>query len=262
MIRTVQPTNLAPNTAAAATPPHPIFWLGVHEPAWLARSTVPLFVSYPRLCRRVSLPRAACDWALDSGAFTELSHFGAWRTGADKYAADSLLYSLAIGRLQWAAPQDWCCEPTVLARTGLSVAQHQRRTTDNFLALRRRLGSLVIPVLQGWAPSEYLAHVDQYRHAGVPLDAEPLVGVGSVCRRQSSNVIRPILEPLTAAGLTLHGFGIKVRGLRLCADLLASADSMAWSYHARRRPALAGCAHPHCQNCLRYALWWRSKMVA
>jgi hypothetical protein len=237
------------------------FLLGCPEPSWLASSPVPLFVSYRRLLRRVALPRATCSWALDSGAFTELAQFGAWRTGPDQYAADVRTYSWAIGRLLWAAPQDWPCEPTVLAKTGLTVSEHQRRTTDNYLALRLRLGPLVIPVVQGSAPADYMRHVEQYAAAGVDLVREPLVGVGSVCRRQKERSLRSVLEPLAGAGLKLHGFGVKALGLKLCADLLVSADSMAWSYHARRRPALAECSHANCNSCLRYALWWRSAVA-
>ena len=40
--------------------------------------------------------------------------------------------------LEWAAPMDWMCEPAMLARTGLTVEDHQRRTVANFLELRER----------------------------------------------------------------------------------------------------------------------------
>jgi hypothetical protein len=238
------------------------FWLGCHNATWLTRSPVRLFLSARQLARRVSLPRASVDWALDSGAFTELSRFGSWQTSAEAYSADALLYSIAIGRLRWVAPQDWPCEPLLLSTTGLSVSDHQRRTTDNFLLLRRSLGSLVVPVVQGWEPSQYLAHVEQYAAAGISLSSEPLVGVGSVCRRQRARELRSVLEPLAGAGLKLHGFGVKSLGLRTCSDLLTSADSSAWSYHARRRDVLPGCSgHHSCSNCLRYALWWRSAVA-
>jgi hypothetical protein len=36
---------------------------------------------------------------------------------------------------------------------------------------------------------------------------------------------------------------------------------MAWSYRARRSPALPGCTgHRNCANCLRYALAWRARL--
>jgi hypothetical protein len=64
------------------------FYLGVPEPAWLARTSVPLFLSRRRLARQRSLPRARGPWALDSGGFTELSLYGRWQTGERQYAAE------------------------------------------------------------------------------------------------------------------------------------------------------------------------------
>lgn len=67
-----------------------------------------------------------------------------------------------------------------------------------------------------------------------------------------------------ACGLgNLHGFGFKVKGLELVADCLQSADSLAWSFHARKRPALPGCVgHKSCSNCERYALAWRERLLS
>ena len=43
------------------------------------------------------------------------------------------------------------------------------------------------------------------------------------------------------------------------ADCLASADSLAWSFEARRAAPLPGCGHASCANCLRYAVAWRER---
>ena len=52
----------------------------------------------------------------------------------------------------WAAPQDWMCEPAIIAKTGLAVVEHQRRTVTNFLELQALAPDLpFIPVLHGWA---------------------------------------------------------------------------------------------------------------
>jgi hypothetical protein len=67
---------------------------------------------------------------------------------------------------------------------------------------------------------------------------------------------------LAGYGFALHGFGIKTRGLGRYAALLASADSMAWSYNARRHTALPGCPHRNCANCPRWALRWRERVLA
>jgi hypothetical protein len=44
---------------------------------------------------------------------------------------------------------------------------------------------------------------------------------------------------------------------------IASADSMAWSYVARRRKVkLDGCTHATCSNCMRWAIdWYRTRIV-
>jgi hypothetical protein len=83
-----------------------------------------------------------------------------------------------------------------------------------------------------------------------------------VCRRQSTGQIAVIVTTLAALGLRLHGFGIKTSGLHLYGHQLASADSMAWSYAARRAPALPGCTgHRNCANCLTYAAAWRTRIL-
>ena len=118
-------------------------------------------------------------------------------------------------------------------------------------------------MVQGWRLADYLACVDLYASAGVDLAALPRVGLGSVCRRQSTAEIAVIVTALAALGLRLHGFGIKTSGLGQYGHLLASADSMAWSYAARRAPALPGCTgHRNCANCLTYATAWRTRILA
>jgi hypothetical protein len=56
--------------------------------------------------------------ALDSGGFTELRLHGGWRTTAAEYVTVVRRYRDQIGCLEWAAPQDWMCEPFMLAKTG------------------------------------------------------------------------------------------------------------------------------------------------
>jgi hypothetical protein len=213
----------------------PAFFLGAHRPHWLAASEVPLFVSHNRLHDRRSFPRARMPWALDSGAFTEISQHGRHRTSPAAYARRVALYQSEIGALCFASIQDWMCEPDVLRVTGLSVLEHQRRTLDNY----RRLLDLApfipwLPVVQGWSLGEYLAHVEMYDRAGIDLRHCTRVGVGSICRRQGSIKAALILSILADHGLKLHAFGLKARGLALALDRVASADSMAWSTHARK----------------------------
>ena len=179
-----------------------VFYLGAHQPHWLWQAGFPLFVSHRALTRRRSLRPGSCRWALDSGGFTELSLHGRWITPPEDYAAAVTRYAGQIGGLDFAAPQDWMCEPVMLTRTGLPVAEHQHRTVANYLALRQLAPYLpFIPVVQGWRLADYLACVDLYASAGVDLAALPRVGLGSVCRRQSTAEIAVIVTTLAARGV-------------------------------------------------------------
>lgn len=247
------------------------FWLGTHRPSWLKRSDVgvPLFVSHVTLRPYKTLPRAVGPWACDSGGFSEVAAFGAdaFADGPRPYATSLRRYAEEVGNLAWAAPQDWMCEPFMTAKTGLTVAEHQRRTVENYIALRSIDSQLpVIPVLQGWAHNDYLRCVDLYMAAGVDLAAEPLVGLGSVCRRNRTGAVINLVTTLADQGLKLHVFGAKGDGAVSVSPYAASADSLAWSYAARRDPPLPGCHHGKtgtgsCANCPRYALAWRRRLL-
>src|SRR5580692_9038374 len=134
-----------------------VFYLGAHQPHWLWRAGFPLFVSHRALTRRRGFRPAVCRWALDSGGFTELSMHGRWVTQPAAYAEAVAGYVERVGGLDFAAPQDWMCEPQMIARTGLSVREHQERTVASYLELRALDPSLpFIPVVQGWQLGDYL----------------------------------------------------------------------------------------------------------
>lgn len=215
-------------------PPGPRFYLGVHRPHWLALSDTPLFVSFATLGKVRRLPRARAPWALDSRGFSELSAHGRWTVSAREYVAAVRRFRSEIGGLQFASIQDWMCEPDILTRTGLTVAEHQRRTVASFLELRELAPELPwLPVLQGWCRGEHARHVEMYAAAGVDLELAPLVGVGTICRRSSVLSISAIVAELAAPGLRLHAFGAKAQALPCIAQNLVSADSTAWSLRAR-----------------------------
>ena len=252
----------------SAAPPLPpgetgwTFYLGAHEVSWLAYEIGPLFVSHRRLTRRRALPRAKGRWALDSGGFSELRLHGRWLTTVEEYIEATRRYTEEIGRLEWAASMDWMCDPSTLARTGLSIRAHQRRTVSNFLELRQRAPDLpYTPVLQGWTRADYERCAGLYRIAGIDLTREPLVGVGSICGRQDTDETQEIMWSLAEHGLRLHGFGVKSGGLARFAGALISADSMAWSYRARHDAPLPSCKHSHCTNCVHYAARWRERLL-
>lgn len=257
------------------------FYLGTHMPGWLSWLGVPLFVSDVRLRAYRTLPRAAARWALDSGGFSELQKHGRWTVTPVEYIHRIERYHRMIGKLDWAAPQDWMCEPIVInggrvgplvfAGTKLSVHEHQRRTIANWLELdglarARRSMPRIIKVIQGYEVGDYLRHIDMYRSHGIDLRDEPLVGVGSVCRRQNMDEACAILDAINGAGIrNIHAFGFKAIGLRRNHRKIETADSQAWSLDARYVEPLDECrggGHKNCANCPRYALRWRTRLLA
>jgi len=245
------------------------FLLGTHKVQWLETAGVPLFISRRSFEKRKKYPRAIAPWCMDSSGFTELGMHGRWTFTHREYVAIVRRARDEVGMLMWAAICDWMCEDIIRAKTGLSTREHQERTIQSLLELRSMAPDVPwTPVLQGQKKDDYLDHLEMYERAGVDLRLEPVVGLGSVCRRQATDEVVAIVRALSVAhGINLHGFGVKTLGLRKVADLLTSADSTAWSAHARRRPSLPECAadpttnHKNCANCMRYAMAWRERAI-
>jgi hypothetical protein len=212
------------------------FYVGLHQPSD-AKHLQRAFVSVVRLLRRKQW--LGCpEWIMDSGAFSELAIHGHYRQGVETYATQIIRLAAINPELRAAVSQDYMCEPMILAKTGLSVAEHQRLTIERYDQLRElvRGAVYVMPVLQGYRVRDYLEHIDQY---GERLGPGAYVGVGSICKRNGSpHVIEAVLTGIARArpDLRLHGFGLKTTALAsdLVRRTLHSADSMAWSYAARR----------------------------
>lgn len=160
------------------------------------------------------------------------------------------------------------------ARIEHIVEEHQRRSVDNYLRLCELAPEINwVPTIQGWGDDaddeestvwSYSQHVEMYYEAGVLLHELDTVGVGSVCRRQNEEVGAAIIKALYSSyGLTnLHGFGFKVGGLTTVGHILKSADSLAWSYAARKRKIqLPGCKHKYCNVCQVWSKQWRAEML-
>ena len=236
-----------------------MFYLGTHEPSWLGRSSVSLCVSDRRLRKRRSLPRALSPWLLDSGGFTEVTQYGKFESTPHEYVVRVRRYAADIGRLQYASIQDYMCEPAALHRTGKTIGHHQLATVESYLTLMGLAPDLPwLPVLQGFSLPDYFNCLDLYARHGVDLTRAHRVGLGSICRRQATGEVTIISQTLSCIGLKLHGFGVKVSGLRHQALSLRSSDSLAWSFDARRRKALPGHTHKNCANCYDFAMSWDS----
>jgi hypothetical protein len=201
-----------------------------------SKVTHPAFISVTRLKNRRSA-FAVGDWIMDSGAFSTILTHGGYPDSPDVYAALIKRWSLN-GNLLIAVSQDYMCEPAMLDITGLTIAEHQKLTIDRYDVLINcdTGGVPIMPVLQGYDPQEYVSHVRQY---GERLTQGMWVGVGSVCKRnKSASSIEEVLLAIKRErpDLRLHGFGVKTTALRseVVRDLLYTADSMAWSFAARK----------------------------
>lgn len=213
-----------------------LFYVGMHRP-WDVRHVARAFISVNRLRHR-NKPVACADWIMDSASFTELATYGRYRHDVAEYAEIVNRIAAINPGLKAVVAQDYMCEPWIVAKTGLSVDEHQRLTIERYDALCRLVrGVYVMPVLQGYLVHEYLAHIDQY---GDRLAPGAYVGVGSVCKRNASPMqVEAVLAAIKIKrpDLRLHGFGIKLTSLSnsLIRECLHSADSMAWSFSARKQ---------------------------
>lgn len=217
------------------------FYPGLHQPSD-AHHFSHCMISVKRLLKRRS-GFAVGEWMMDSGAFTELRDFGHYRESPEAYARQILRWA-ECGDLVAAASQDFMCERFIFAQrlkhTGnvYTVADHQRSTIERYDAIRDTVAGAVyiLPVLQGYWPDQYVEHIRQY---GKRLPHGMWVGVGSVCKRNGSpreiaTVLRAIKQE--RPDLRLHGFGVKTTALKSheVRALLYTADSMAWSFRARK----------------------------
>lgn len=209
------------------------FFVGLHQPSD-CKNFEASFVSINRLRKRKS-GFSVGDWIMDSGAFTELFRHGRYRHSVDEYAQQIKRW-IGNGNLLAAVSQDYMCEAFIVEKTGLSIPEHQRLTIERYDKLvDSDTGVYIMPVLQGYAPADYVSHIRQY---GNRLKPAMWVGVGSVCKRNGNiEAIKSVLYAIydERPDLRLHGFGIKTTALSsdTVRNLLHSADSMAWSVAAR-----------------------------
>lgn len=220
------------------------FYVGLHQPADAQHFDLAC-ISINRLRgRKKQVPCG--DVLVDSGAFTEIFKHGRYRHSVEEYAAElHRLYTAGIVQIAAAVAQDYMCEPFILAKTGLTIEEHQRLTVERYDALVAKLEGLfggtipfhVMPVLQGFEARDYANHIRMY---GDRLKPGMWVGVGSVCKRQGDpRAIMCVLQAIAKErpDLLLHGFGVKITSLLHpgVRELLATADSMAWSFAARKQ---------------------------
>jgi hypothetical protein len=202
-----------------------ILFTGIHRP-YQASSVAAACISVQALARHRSAFRCA-QWLLGSGAAATIKHHGDYPEPPSAYAAEIRRWATNGGLLA-AVAQDYPCHLAMLRITGKSIATHQALTIQRYDALLTcDIGGVwVMPVLQGYAPADYAAHVREY---GKRLRRRAWVAIGSTSRVNChpaglEGVVRAIRQE--RPDLKLHALEIKPAALEVgqVSSLLWSAD--------------------------------------
>ncbi|MBO2461587.1 deazapurine DNA modification protein DpdA family protein [Actinomadura violacea] len=264
-----------------------LYFLGASMPHWAGPNSpllapahpggppqqpIPLCMSRVRLAHRKTLPRAQAPVLIDSGGFSELDPdedqdgYTTWSITPRQYIAEVRRYVQEIGHVVGAAPMDYMTEPHIRAATGLTEIEHLARSVTSTLELRWLDPDLpIFPVIQGNSIDAQLRCADMYEKHGIDLTKEPLVGVGSVCRLQSTVKIVDRFAALHhhfGGNIRLHGFGVKKLGLKLIAPGVVSGDSAAGSRRGRSAgPCTHGSGAVSEANCPVFARQWYEQVL-
>lgn len=179
---------------------------------------------------------AGLDAALDSAGFVAMARYRGFPWTIEQY-----LDLVESWPWAWYASWDQCVEPEIASSkidVYFRLAETCRLLSEVRMRARDRGLPDPMPVVQGWEVDHYRWSLDH-----LPLASWPkLLGVGSMCRRHvhGPNGILAIVEALdrvlpTCVGL--HLFGVKGTALRFLSGhpRIASVDSMAWDFAARRQ---------------------------
>ena len=206
------------------------FFVGVDRP-WMFRLVPKPMVSVnSAMARKLDLAKKQMSWA-DSGAFHLIRTHGYYPHTHEQYRG-----WLEVMRPTFFTQMDWPCEPDVLASSGLTVREHQRRSLTSADECAdfdmEGLWSKFVPTIQGWRVDEYLKAAEDLEAAGL---WRPYMAIGSICRRGQERQIKAVIHALRefSPKTRFHGFGVKSRPKIL--ELLWSADSFAWRFNARKK---------------------------
>jgi hypothetical protein len=175
--------------------------------------------------------------ALDSAGFVALSQYGAYPWRVDDYLDLAASYPF-----RWFASMDYCVEPEIAPNRDEVRDRISRTIRVNRDCWRgahdRGIAHRFMPVIQGRAAADYERCIDAL---GAIVDAVPLIGVGSMCRRRvggSDEVIAIFehLDRILGSRTVLHGFGIKGTALSKLRGLehrIQTVDSQAYGITSR-----------------------------
>lgn len=258
------------------------FYIGCYTTSQIKYVPKHFIYSFRQLRKRKSpLPvPEKLEWIMDSGAFQEIHLNGKYTYDIEEYKEAVLRHEPDIF-----VNMDWMCESNNLIKTGGTVKEHQKRSTENqakLMDFAQDYGLCFMGTIQGWKPQEYIKHIEELKERGLLTE---FLGVGSICRRGSPNKILYVLKTIAQhipSWIKLHGFGVKtnILSFRETYKILYSCDSMAWSYAGRKagektvgigrslygKPCLVDnslTCYRHtddCANCERFMLKWLNKI--
>lgn len=213
----------------------------------------------------VKLPAHVKRVAADCGGFVATRKWGGYPFLSNQYVQ----WCEAIGpALEWAAIPDICCEDELTAKTdSLTVRERQDETTRLARLFWEQYMTVPwtwTPTIQGWTVEDYVYHAEQmapliaemqsfyYERPGFIAEEDGddhdypnyververnmmtfRVGIGTLCRRASTAMIREIVERVSVIlpGVTFHLWGVKLAGLtgHDLPSSVVSVDSAAWN---------------------------------
>lgn len=224
---------------------------------------LPIMCSDLRMKRIRRLNRASREVLVDSGSFT-IHDSGKSFDPEPVYVDRIRRYQEQVGNIVGVATYGRMCEPYILAKTGSTVRRNQHLTVESFLSLSQLAPDIPwLPEIQGWEEQDYHDCIDLYAKNGVDLSSLPVVGVGTICRRQGTREAQKIIAGVAERGIRVHGFGVKTDGLKANHQNFHQADSFAWSYGARKRTR--ECPHGIVaweRNCPEFLKTWRNQVLA
>lgn len=182
--------------------------------------------------------RGLASLCLDSGGFVAAARYGGFPWSLADYVSLAAAYPF-----KWWASADYCVEPEIAADREEVIDRLARTISANRdcrrLAEDQGNADTLIPVIQGWRPTDYERCVDALSGS---LRPGALIGVGSMCRRDIHGPVGLIavvdhLDQILPAGVRLHAFGVKGTALPFLLPFrhrIASIDSQAYGIRARR----------------------------
>ncbi len=183
------------------------------------------------------LPETVMERAADCGGFVATFKWGKYPYTPAQYVA-----WLQGWQPQWAAMMDFCCEPEVIAKTGI-VRERQRQTTEmayHFWQNYKAAPWAWVPTIQGWEVEDYQRHAREMKPlieemaACYGTESAFRVGIGTLCRRASVDMIHQVVRAVNEIlpGVPLHLWGVKLGLLQsplALPECVASVDSAAWN---------------------------------